>query len=87
MFQYTWFKIKFKKIDSEQEDDFSYSSIEQEEFFHSFYNKQTDVHIYNGSRLKLSEFNTLFLATMNKICIPETQKDIILDFIRLIIFL
>ena len=69
----------------EESDEDSYESEdESEDFCHSFYNKQKDYPIYNGSELKISEFNTLFLATMNKISIPEIQKDIVLDFIRFI---
>ena len=48
--------------------------------FHN--NNNTNIPIYKGARLKLNEFNVLFSATMDKIQIPESQKDIVLDLIR-----
>jgi len=39
--------------------------------------------LFLGSRLTLGEFNKLFMSTVDKLAIPETQRDIVLDFIRL----
>ena len=43
-------------------------------------NKKTK--LYLESRLLVGEFNTLFLATMEVIKIPEYKKNVLLAFIR-----
>jgi hypothetical protein len=39
-------------------------------------------HLFKGSRLKVSEFSILFMATVDKLGIPEEKRDMVLDLIR-----
>ena len=39
--------------------------------------------LFDGSKLDINEFNHLFIATVEKLSIPDTHRDLILDLIRL----
>jgi hypothetical protein len=59
-----------------------YSQFDEDNFYseletgseHEFNSEKKDL-FFNGSKLKISEFNILLLATVNKIKIPETYLD------------
>ena len=66
-------KFNIKLIDHE---DFDGVDEELENLpFHN--NNNTNIPKYKGARLKLNKFNVLFSATMDKIQIPESQKDMV----------
>jgi hypothetical protein len=63
-------------------DDTSFFSSENDEEV-VFNNKNKSNLLYVNSNLTVDEFTVIFLATIDKLALPETHKDIVLDLIRL----
>ena len=45
----------------------------------TFFSPRDVNYLYEGSNLKIREFNTLFFATVDKIAIAENQREMVLD--------
>lgn len=55
-----------------------------EEICFEFLNQNGTKTIYPGSKIVLNEFNTLFMGMVDHLAIAETHKDVVLEFIRLL---